>query len=69
MEYDEYKYNLLNDPNFLRSSNTFDSRVEPTLTQDIFVALIMHPFSGDRGMSLFDELVYTSYLSDYHEEV
>jgi len=28
----------------------------------------MHPFSGDRGMYLFDELVYTSYLSDNNEE-
>jgi len=42
--------------------------VESTSTQDIFVVLIMPPFSGDRGMSLFDELVYTSCFSDYNEE-
>ena len=69
MEYDVYKYNLLNNPNFLRRCNTFNSRDEPTSTQDILVALIMHPLSGGRGISLFDELVYTSYLSEYHEEV
>ena len=68
LDYDEYKYNLLKDPTFARSCDTFDTRVEPTSTQDILVALIMHPSSGKHGMSLFDELVYTSFYSDYFEE-
>jgi len=28
----------------------------------------MHPSSGDHGMSLIDELVYTSFFSNYQEE-
>jgi len=68
MDYDEYKYSLLNDPTFARSFETFDERVEPTTTQDILVALRIHPSSGHHGMSLFDELVYTSFVSDYQDE-
>jgi len=68
MDDDEYKYNLLNDPTFASSCDTFDKRVEPTSTQDILVALRMHPSSSDHGMCLFDELVYTSFFSDNLEE-
>jgi len=57
LDYDEYKYNLLNDPAFARRCATFEKRVKPTSTQDILVALRMHPSSGEHGMSLFDELV------------
>ena len=57
----------LNDPTFVTSCDTFDTRVEPTTTQDILVALIMHPSSGDHGMSLFDELVYTSLFWEVEE--
>jgi len=41
---------------------------EPRSTQNTLVALRMHPSSGEYGMSLFDELVYTSLISDYQEE-
>jgi len=68
MDYDEYKYNLLNDPTFASCCNTFDKRVETTSTQDILVALRMHPSSGDHGISLFDKLIYTFLFSDYQEE-
>jgi len=68
LEFDEYKYNLLNDPVFASRCDTFDSRVEPRSIQDILVALRMHPSSGDHGMSLFDKLIYTSLFSDYQEE-
>jgi len=39
---------------------TFDERVEPSSTQDILVALRMHPSSGDHGISLFDKSVLIS---------
>ena len=54
-------------PTFARRYDTFDKRVKPTSTQDILVALIMHPSSGDQGMSLFDELVYTSLFLEEEE--
>jgi len=50
---------------FVRSCEAFYSRVEPTSTQDIFAALIMHPSSGDYRMVLFDEAVYSFFISDY----
>ena len=68
MDYDEYKYDLIHDQVFVRSCEAFDSRVEPTSSQDIFAALIMHPSSGDSGMVLFDEAVYSFFISDYQEQ-
>ena len=69
MDYDEYKYDLIHDDQvFVRSCEAFDSRLEPTLSQDIFAALIMHPSSGDSGMVLFDEAVYSFFISDYEEQ-
>ena len=68
MDYDEYKYDLIHDQVFVRSCEAFDSRVEPTSTQDIFAALIMHPSSGEYGMVLFDEAVYSFFNSDYQEQ-
>jgi len=62
IDYDQYKYSLLNDPTIASDCDTFDKRVEPTSTQDILIALRMHPSSGDHGMSLFDELVYTTFF-------
>jgi len=67
-EYDDFKYNLLNDPIFVRSCEAFDKRVEPTSAQDIMATLRLHPDSSSYGMSMFDEIVYYSFISDYREQ-
>jgi len=65
-EYDDFKYTLLNDAIFVRSCEALESRVEPTSAQDIMAALRLHPSSGAYGMSLFDEIICYSFISDYH---
>jgi len=59
IHYDEYKYTLLNDPTFVRSWKTFDSRVDHTSSNAILVVLIVHPSLGAYIMFLFDVIVYS----------
>jgi len=42
--------------------------VEPTSALNILAAMRMHPSSGEYGMSLFDEIVNSFFISDYQEQ-
>jgi len=68
VDYDDYKYTLVNDPIFGWSCEPFDSRLEPKLFEEIIAALRVHPSSGAYGMFLFDVIFYFYYISDYREK-